>query len=77
MQKIDDATQIEIGRHGLVVEDFRHRGLLLPQVATEWGWDPGQFLAQTCLKAGLPEDAWQLGATVWAFEAEVFSEKGG
>jgi AmmeMemoRadiSam system protein A len=64
----------EIGRHGLVVEQGRHRGLLLPQVATEWGWTSEQFLRQTCAKAGLPPDAWQRGARVYRFSAEVFGE---
>jgi uncharacterized protein len=63
-----------IGRHGLVVEQGVHRGLLLPQVATEWGWTPDQFLRQTCVKAGLPPDAWQRGATVYRFAADVFGE---
>ncbi|MGH9309080.1 MAG: AmmeMemoRadiSam system protein A [Vicinamibacterales bacterium] len=62
----------EIGRHGLVVEERAHRGLLLPQVATEWGWTPEQFLRQTCLKAGLPADAWRRGAQLYRFTAEVF-----
>jgi AmmeMemoRadiSam system protein A len=61
-----------IGTHGLVVEQGARRGLLLPQVATEWGWDPEQFLRQTCLKAGLPGDAWREGAEVYRFSAEVF-----
>ena len=60
---------IAIGRHGLVVGTGRRRGLLLPQVATEWGWTAEQFLRQTCLKAGLPYDAWQHGARVFRFEA--------
>lgn len=64
----------EIGLHGLVVEQGRHRGLLLPQVATEWGWTPDQFLRQTCVKAGLAPDAWQRGARVFRFAAEVFGE---
>ena len=67
--------EIEIGRHGLVVERDRLRGLLLPQVATEWRWDPVTFLAETCRKAGLPRDAWRNGARVWTFEAEVFGER--
>jgi uncharacterized protein (TIGR00296 family) len=50
------------------------RGLLLPQVATQWKWNGETFLAQTCRKAGLPADAWKQGATVWRFEAEVFGE---
>jgi len=76
LEQIDpgDPSTITIGRHGLVVEQGRHRGLLLPQVATEWEWTREQFLRQTCLKAGLPYDAWQQGATVFRFEAEVFGE---
>jgi AmmeMemoRadiSam system protein A len=65
---------IDIGRHGLVVEQGRRRGLLLPQVATEWGWTVEQFLRQTCVKAGLAPDAWRHGARVYRFEAEVFGE---
>jgi AmmeMemoRadiSam system protein A len=68
----DDA--IVIGRHGLVVERGSRRGLLLPQVAVEWGWGPEELLAHTCLKAGLPRDAWQHGATVYRFEAIVFGD---
>lgn len=63
-----------IGCHGLVVERAQHRGLLLPQVATEWGWTREQFLSQTCIKAGLPRDAWQHDARVYRFAAEVFGE---
>lgn len=63
-----------VGVHGLVVEQGHRRGLLLPQVATEWGWTPDQFLRQTCVKAGLPPDAWQRGATVYRFDAEVFGD---
>jgi AmmeMemoRadiSam system protein A len=65
---------IVIGRHGLVVEQGARRGLLLPQVATEWNWTREQFLAQTCRKAGLPRDAWQRSATVYRFDAEVFGD---
>ena len=63
-----------IGVHGLVVEQGLHRGLLLPQVATEWGWTREQFLRQTCVKAGLPPDAWRNGARVFRFAAEVFGD---
>lgn len=74
LERIDprDPDAIVIGRHGLVVELGARRGLLLPQVAPEWGWTRDQFLAHTCRKAGLPADAWQRGATVYRFEAEVF-----
>jgi AmmeMemoRadiSam system protein A len=75
-ERIDPAGEaaIEIGRHGLVVEDGSRRGLLLPQVATEWGWTADEFLRQTCRKAHLPGDAWRHGAMVFRFEAEVFGE---
>lgn len=68
------ANQIEIGRHGLLVSLGQYRGLLLPQVPVEHGWDRIQFLEQTCRKAGLPLDAWQTGAKLEAFTAEVFSD---
>jgi uncharacterized protein (TIGR00296 family) len=52
-----------------------HRGLLLPQVAAERGWDRETFLGETCRKAGLPSDAWRReGVEIFVFEAEVFSE---
>jgi uncharacterized protein len=73
LERIGGAGDIEVGRHGLLVERGWSRGLLLPQVAAEWGWDADAFLSQTCHKAGLPPDAWKK-ATVWRFEAEVFSE---
>jgi AmmeMemoRadiSam system protein A len=65
---------IVIGQHGLVVEQGLRRGLLLPQVATEWNWNRDEFLSHTCRKAGLPADAWQRGARVYRFDAEVFGE---
>lgn len=74
LEPLRGPSEIEIGRHGLVVEQGWHRGLLLPQVATEWQWDAETFLAQTCRKAGLPVDVWKHGATLWRFEAEVFGE---
>jgi AmmeMemoRadiSam system protein A len=74
LEPIAGPQAIEIGRHGLVVEQGWQRGLLLPQVAAEWNWDAETFLAQTCHKAGLARDAWQHGAKVWRFDAEVFSE---
>ena len=74
LEPIESPDQIEVGRHGVLVALDRRRGLLLPQVATEWKWDAATFLAQTCRKAGLPMDAWKHGASVWRFEAEVFGE---
>ncbi len=70
-----DAEEIEIGRHGLVVTFGSRRGLLLPQVPVEYGWDVKTFLEQTCHKAGLPADAWERGATLEAFTAEIFSDR--
>ena len=52
-----------------------HRGLLLPQVPVEHGWDRITFLEQTCRKAGLPPNAWQTGAKLEAFTAEVFGDR--
>jgi len=70
------AEEIQVGRHGLVISRGGQRGLLLPQVAIEHGWDRIRFLEQTCLKAGLPPDAWSAGARIEAFTAEVFGEAG-
>ncbi len=69
------AEEVEVGRHGLLVSLGLHRGLLLPQVPIEHGWDRIMFLEQVCRKAGLPVDAWQKGATLEAFSAEVFGEE--
>ncbi len=66
--------EVVIGKHGLIVSHGNRRGLLLPQVSIEWEWDRDTFLAQTCLKAGLPPDAWQHGAEFQGFTAEVFGE---
>jgi AmmeMemoRadiSam system protein A len=71
------AEEIEIGCHGLIIGQHGRRGLLLPQVPTERGWDRTTFLEQTCRKAGLPLDAWQKGATIEAFTAEVFGDGSG
>jgi AmmeMemoRadiSam system protein A len=66
--------QVEIGRHGLLISRGYSRGLLLPQVPLEHGWDRIAFLEQTCRKAGLPPNAWQTGAKLEAFTAEVFAD---
>jgi AmmeMemoRadiSam system protein A len=65
---------VEVGKHGLLVSQHGHRGLLLPQVPVEHGWDRRAFLEQTCRKAGLAIDAWQHGAALEAFTAEVFGD---
>jgi uncharacterized protein len=66
--------EVEVGRHGLIVGQHGRRGLLLPQVPLQYDWDRETFLSQTCVKAGLQPDAWQRGATIEAFSAEVFGE---
>jgi len=68
-----DPALVEVGRHGLYIRKAMHSGLLLPQVATEWGWDRETFLDQTCVKAGLPKGTWrQPKVEIWWFEAEIF-----
>lgn len=69
------AEEVQVGRHGLLVSLDARRGLLLPQVPVEHGWDRETFLEQTCRKAGLPLDAWRQGATLEAFTAELFGDR--
>jgi AmmeMemoRadiSam system protein A len=71
---VRDPGEIVVGRDGLIAEQGWHRGLLLPQVAVEYEWDRETFLARTCGKAGLPPDAWQRGAAISRFEADVFDD---
>jgi AmmeMemoRadiSam system protein A len=66
--------QIEIGRHGLLISLGDRRGVLLPQVPLELGWDRIRFLEETCRKAGLPRDAWRHGARIRAFTTQIFGE---
>ena len=66
--------EVVVGRDGLLISYNGRRGLLLPQVAVQWKWSREIFLAQTCLKAGLPLDQWQRGGRIEAFTAEVFRE---
>jgi AmmeMemoRadiSam system protein A len=74
---LEDVTlgRIEAGKHGLVVSRGWQRGVLLPQVATEFKWQAARFLEETCVKAGLEREAWKDPQTrIQAFTAEVFSE---
>lgn len=75
MKNVISASEIEIGRHGLFIRSgFRH-GLLLPQVATEHGWDRTTFLEQTCIKAGISRNAWkQGGCEIKLFSACIFGD---
>ena len=70
------AEQVEIGRHGLLVERGLQRGLLLPQVATEHRLSREQFLAETCVKAGLAREAWREPETrLYGFECEIIARE--
>jgi uncharacterized protein len=72
---VKDVRSIEVGVHGIMIRKGGRSGLLLPQVATEQGWDRDAFLAHTCMKAGLPRDAWKSGdARIEIFTAIVFGE---
>ena len=71
-------SKVEIGKDGLVIKDEFGSGLLLPQVAIEWGWDSKKFLCETCRKAGLSPDCWDnMKRNVYKFQAQVFTEKNG
>ena len=73
LERVKDFSQIEIGRDGLMIKLDMHSGLLLPQVASEYGWTVKEFLEQTCLKAGLPKESYKdKYAEVYRFSAEVF-----
>jgi len=68
-------AHVRVGQDGLIIERGGARGLLLPQVAVEYGWDAEEFLAHTCAKAGLLPDAWlQDGTRLYRFQAEIFTE---
>jgi len=76
LKKIKSIEEIKVGEHGLIIQRGFERGLLLPQVATQYGWNREQFLEQTCYKAGLPGDAWKDPETeIYIFTAEIFDEK--
>jgi AmmeMemoRadiSam system protein A len=77
LSPLQDTTleKIEAGKHGLVVSRGWQRGVLLPQVATEFKWQAARFLEETCVKAGLEREAWQDPHTrIQAFTAEVFND---
>lgn len=73
LKKIASIEEIEVGTHGIYLEKNYCRGVLLPQVAVEYGWDRLTFLGQTCVKAGLKRDAWEEGADIYIFSAQIFS----
>jgi AmmeMemoRadiSam system protein A len=76
LREIKDVNEIEVGRHGIYITKGFYSGVLLPQVATEYGWDRETFLDHTCMKAGLPPGSWkEKGVKIEIFEAQVFGEK--
>ncbi len=75
LKRIKDVNEIEVGKHGIYIIRGNRSGLLLPQVATEYGWDRQTFLKQTCHKAGLQADAWMDDATeIYIFSADYFGD---
>ncbi len=71
----DYPSKIKVGQDGLIVEKGPYKGLLLPQVPIEWGWDEEEFLCQCCMKAGLPPDCWLLSeATIFKFSCIIAQE---
>jgi MEMO1 family protein len=73
LKKITDVKEIEVGKHGIYLKKGWNSGLLLPQVATEYGWDRLTFLEHTCQKAGLPSSAWKdRNAEIYIFSADIF-----
>ena len=72
--RIANVSEIVVGEHGIIITQGLNRGLLLPQVPVEWGWDLDTYLKHGCLKAGLEEDAWKKGAEIQVFSAQVFAE---
>lgn len=74
LERVYDPNKIEVGIHGIYIKKGMNSGLLLPQVATEYGWTRETFLEHTCYKAGLPKDVWKEDAEIYIFSAEIFHE---
>lgn len=77
LEEVKVTEDIQVGTHGLAISQKGRRGLLLPQVPVEYGWDRERFLEETCRKAGLPAHAWRQGAKIESFTAFVFAEERG
>ncbi len=76
LKRVNDISEIQVGMHGILIKRGVFQGLLLPQVATEYGWDRETFLDQTCLKAGMEPGCWRDPDTeIYIFSADIFSEK--
>jgi len=75
LQRVKDINEIQVGKHGLYIVCGNNSGLLLPQVASEYGWDRQTFLNETCRKAGLQSQAWQEKETeIYIFSADYFGD---
>jgi AmmeMemoRadiSam system protein A len=74
LSKISSIEEIVVGVHGIYLEKNFSRGVLLPQVAVEYGWDRDAFLSQTCIKAGLGKDEWQEGTDIYKFSAQIIKD---
>jgi hypothetical protein len=74
-QKVVDHEQVKVGRDGIIISKGFQRGLLLPQVPLEQGWDLEQYISYGCRKAGLAPHEWKKGVQIETFQAQVFSEK--
>jgi AmmeMemoRadiSam system protein A len=74
-QKVVDYKQVQVGRDGIIISKGVQRGLLLPQVPLEQGWDLEQYISYGCRKAGLAHDEWKRGVQIEVFQAVIFSEK--
>lgn len=75
LRRVTDVEGIHVGTHGLMIYKDGRRGLLLPQVPVDQGWDRETYLDRLCQKAGLPGGCWVEGATLYAFTALVFGEQ--
>ncbi len=73
-RKVSRPEEVEVGKHGIIISKGGYKGLLLPQVPTEYGWDRETYLRSGCLKAGLDPNEWKKGVTIEVFTAQVFSE---
>jgi len=74
-RKVKKPEEVVVGQHGIIISKGFNRGLLLPQVPQEYGWNLETYLNHGCLKAGLPADEWKRGVNIEVFEAQVFSEE--
>jgi uncharacterized protein len=75
MRRIADVQEIVVGTHGVMLVEAGHRGVFLPQVPVEQGWNRDQYLENLCLKAGLPTTCMSANPELYTFTALVFGEE--